>query len=117
MGCLDPRFIIVQTQRYSPQYGGLIQHPQQRIVGHTAEGNIAVLLPVLRMQSDKRQHINGCLKRIQVVTAPAAMETVPGVTSGHIPFEAFAKGIEPALVRMTGGAGVIRTQENRRVFL
>ena len=91
LGCLDPCFVIIQTERYLPQKRILLQHPEQRVFGHTAEGDIAVLLPSIWVQGDERQQINGGFERIQLAAGPTAMETVPGIAACHIPFEALAK--------------------------
>ena len=57
-----------------------------------------MLLPSLWVQRDKRQHIDWSFKSVQPVTAPKAVEAVPGITASSIPLKSFTKGIQPALV-------------------
>ena len=52
---------------------------------HTAERHIIVPLPLLLVQRNERQHINGSLKHIYRIALPDPAKTVPRITAVHIP--------------------------------
>ena len=80
------------------------QHLQHGVFGNTAECHIAVVLPVLGMQGDVRQQVDGSFKHIETVACADVVEAVVWIAAIYISLEAGSLGIEPSLVGMAGNA-------------
>lgn len=83
----------------------------------TAESHIAVLLPAVRVQGEKGKQIDGGLEYIEAVAGTDPVETAPRITALYVAPVAFALGIEPPLVGMTGNAAFIESDEHGVVML
>lgn len=62
--CLDPSRIMIQAENNLLQLWILFQHPEHGVFRCATERHIAVLLPVLWVQSKKSQQINRCFEHI-----------------------------------------------------
>ena len=82
-----------------------------------AEGRVAVPLPVLRVQGQKGQQVDGGLKYIEAVAGPGPVETAPGITALYVAPVALALGVEAPLVGVTGSAVFIESNEHSVVVL
>ncbi|MPN48732.1 hypothetical protein SDC9_196344 [bioreactor metagenome] len=81
----------------------MFRHPTQR--------HIAVLLPIILVHRNKRQHINGSLKHIDGIALSGVMKAVPWIASVHVALERFAMRISSSLMRMTSDTILIKTNE------
>ena len=91
-GGLDPRGVVVQAEHDLLEPGVLLQHPEHGVLRGAAEGHIAVLLPCLRVQRQKGQHVDGRLEHIEPAAVPEPVEAAPGIAALHIAPEALALG-------------------------
>ena len=71
-----------------------------------------MLLPAVRVQGEKGKQIDGGLEYIETVAGTDPVETAPGITALYVAPVAFALGIEPPLVGMTGNAAFIESDEH-----
>ena len=71
-----------------------------------------MLLPAVRVQGEKGKQIDGGLEYIEAVAGTDPVETAPGITALYVAPVAFALGIEPPLVGMTGNAAFIESYEH-----
>ena len=84
---LDARLVVVQAEEDVPEIRILLQHPEHGVFAGPAEGGVAVGLPVLLVQRQEGQHVNGGLEDVEAVAGPAVVEAVPSVAAAHIPLE------------------------------
>lgn len=61
-------------------------------------------LPVIRIERDKRQQINGGFKHIEPVAGSIVVKTVSGITAANVPLETWTERIQSPFMRMTGNA-------------
>ena len=61
---------------------------------------------------EKGKQIDGGLEYIETVAGTDPVETAPGITALYVAPVAFALGIEPPLVGMTGNAAFIESDEH-----
>ena len=111
-GGLDSGGIVIQAKDGFPQIWIFLQHPQHSMFRRTTESHIAVLLPAVRVQGEKGKQIDGGLEYIETVAGTDPVETAPGITALYVAPVAFALGIEPPLVGMTGNAAFIESDEH-----
>ena len=111
-GGLDSGGIVIQAKDGFPQIWIFLQHPQHSMFRRTTESHIAVLLPAVRVQGEKGKQIDGGLEYIEAVAGTDPVETAPGITALYVAPVAFALGIEPPLVGMTGNAAFIESDEH-----
>ena len=111
-GGLDSGGIVIQAKDGFPQIWIFLQHPQHSMFRRTTESHIAVLLPAVRVQGEKGKQIDGGLEYIEAVAGTDPVETAPGITALYVAPVAFALGIEPPLVGMTGNAAFIESYEH-----
>ena len=111
-GGLDSGGIVIQAKDGFPQIWIFLQHPQHSMFRRTTESHIAVLLPAVRVQGEKGKQIDGGLEYIETVAGTDPVETAPGITALYVAPVAFALGIEPPLVGMTGNAAFIESYEH-----
>ena len=104
-------FVIVQTEQDGIELRHPFQHFQYRLNGCAAAGYIAVLLPVLWMECDIGQHINGSLKHIEALICADMVKAVPGIAALHIQPECFPVAVGTPFVCMTGYALLIYTNK------
>ena len=112
LGRFDPGLVVVQAQCHLPQIRILLQHPHHGVLGCTAERNIAVLIPALRMQCDKRQHIHRGFEYIELIVRPTAVEAITRITACYISLEALSESVQPTFVCMTCNAVFIVSDEH-----
>ena len=103
---------MIQAKDGFPQIWIFLQHPQHSMSRRTAESHIAVLLPAVRVQGEKGKQIDGGLEYIEAVAGTDPVETAPRITALYVAPVAFALGIEPPLVGMTGNAAFIESDEH-----
>ena len=103
---------MIQAKDGFPQIWIFLQHPQHSLFRRTTESHIAVLLPAVRVQGEKGKQIDGGLEYIETVAGTDPVETAPGITALYVAPVAFALGIEPPLVGMTGNAAFIESYEH-----
>ncbi|MPN53886.1 hypothetical protein SDC9_201554 [bioreactor metagenome] len=82
------------------------------MLGNTTEGHIAVLLPVLRVQGDIRQQVDGRLEHIEEVVGSVIMKAIDRVAAVHISAERPALGVEAALVGVPRDAILVQPHKN-----
>ena len=61
-----------------------LQQLQHRLNGGAAAGHIAVALPVLRMERDVGEHIDGSFEHIEAPICADVVEAVAGIAALHI---------------------------------
>ena len=108
---LVPRGIVIQTEQDLLELRVLRQHPQHRLTANAAERHIAVLLPVVGVQRDIGEHIDGRFKHIKAIACPDVMEAVGRAAAFHIALESSALRVEPPLVGMSGNAVFIASHK------
>ena len=69
------------------------QHLHHRDWGRAAAGNIAMLLPLMRVHGDVRKHINGRFKNIKAPVRAGMMKAVTWVAGLDIQPKGFAKAV------------------------
>ena len=109
---LDARRVMVQAEDGTPDPRRLLQHPQHRLFSHAAQSHIAVPLPVLWVQCQKGEQVDGRLEYIEPVAGPVPVETVPGIAALHIDAEGLAHAAGAPLVGMTDNAVLIFPNEH-----
>ena len=109
---LNSGSVVVQAEDGFPQIWIFLQHPQHGMFRRTTESHIAVLLPAVRVQGEKGKQIDGGLEYIEAVAGTDPVETAPRITALYVAPVAFALGIEPPLVGMTGNAAFIESDEH-----
>ena len=109
--CLDPSRIMIQAENNLLQLWILFQHPEHGVFRCTTERHIAVLLPVLWVQSKKSQQINRCFEHIEPVTGPSPVKAVSGIASFYIATVALALRIDASFVGVAGNAMFIDSDE------
>ena len=78
-GRLNAALVIVGAKIYSFKLRMVFQSRQHRTLIYSVHSDIAVLLPVLRVQRYKRQHIYRSLKDIQPVAYSEMRKAVPSI--------------------------------------
>ena len=114
---LDARRIMIQAEDGTPYFWILLQHPQYRLLSHAAQSHIAVLLPALRVQSQKREQIDGRLEHIKAVAGPVPVEAVPGLLPSTLSAERLAGVVSVPLVSVRDNAVLILSDEHGVVIL
>ncbi|MPM28369.1 hypothetical protein SDC9_74891 [bioreactor metagenome] len=84
--------------------------------GHAVEGDIAVPLPVPRMQGNEGQHVDGCFEYKKGVALSDPMKAAARIAALHVTLVRLALGIGAALVRMPGNAVFIKADEHSVVI-
>ena len=88
----------------------------QHLIGYTAGGGIAVLLPAVSVKRNKGQHIYRCFKEIDSVTSSDPVKTVSRIAAVHVSFEGTLRACS-ALVSMNGNAFRILAHEHSVVVV
>ena len=109
---LNARRVMVQAEDRTPDLRCLLQHPQHRLFSHATQGNITVFLPVLWIQGQKGEQVNGRLEYIEPVAGPVRMEAVSGIAALHIDAEGLAYVAGAPLMGMTDNAVLIFPDEH-----
>lgn len=102
---------MIQAENNLLQLWILFQHPEHGVFRCTTERHIAVLLPVLWVQSKKSQQINRCFEHIEPVTGPSPVKAVSGIASFYIATVALALRIDASFVGVAGNAMFIDSDE------
>ena len=74
-----------------------------------------MLLPILLVQCDKRQQINGRFKNVESVAGSGVVEAASGIAALYIDAEGLAGAVDTALVGVTGNAGCVFSNKDRIV--
>ena len=95
----------------------LLQHPQQCVPGCAAERYIAVLLPVLWVEGNEGQQIDGRLEYVETPIGSNMMKAVLGITTLHIQSESFSLTVGTSLVCVSSNTVCIRADKHCVVVL
>lgn len=76
-------------------------HPEHGVFRYTAESHIAMALPILWVQGQKGQQINGGFEHIESFTAPSPVKAVSGIATFYITTVAFSLRIDTSFVGVT----------------
>ena len=109
---LISRVVVIKTEGHHLRSFHPRQNPPYRFIAGAAAGHIAVLLPVLRMQGDIGEKVDRGLKYIQVPIRPRVVKAVSRVTARHVEFEGLALAVGAALLRVTGNAVFVCSDEH-----
>lgn len=121
--CLEPlcgglsRPVVIQAEHHVPQVLILLQHPVHGLSSGAAQGHIAVGLPVIRVQGQKRQHVDGRLKHIEQIVSPHMVEAVLGAAALHIDLKGLAPAVGAPFVGVAGDATLVRAHKDAVVVL
>ena len=107
-------FVIVKAQIDDLRLRS--QHLHYRNWGRAAAGNLAVLLPLVWIHGDIRQHINGRFKHIKAPVRAGMMETVTWVAGLDVQPKGFAKAVRAAQMGVARAAAFIRADEHSVVM-
>lgn len=108
---------MIQAEDDLLQLWILLQHPEHGVFRCTAESHIAMALPILWVQGQKGQQINGGFEHIESFTAPSPVKAVSGIATFYITTVAFSLRIDTSFVGVTGNAMLIGSDEYSIVIL
>lgn len=111
------RLVVIQAEHHIMEAGVLFQHPVYGLAAGAAQGHIAVLLPAVRVQRQKGQHVHGRLEGIEDAVLSHVVEAVLGPAALHIGLEGLALAVGAPLVGVAGGALLIRAHKDAVVVL
>ena len=109
---LDASGVMVQAEEHRLEPWVLLQHPQHGLISHAAEGDIAVCGPLVRIERQEGQQVDGRFEHIELVAVSCVVEAVPGDTALHIDAEGLAEISNASLVGMTGNAVFVLSDEH-----
>ena len=89
-----------------------LQHLHHRNWGRAAAGNIAVLLPLLRVHGDIREHINGSLEHIKAPVRAGMMKAVTRVARLDVQAKRFAEAVRAAQMCVAWAVSFVRANEH-----
>ena len=75
-----------------------------------------MLLPLIRVHGDVREHINGCFEHIKASVRAGVMKTVTRVAGLDIQPKGFAKAVCAAQMRVARTAAFVRADEHSVVM-
>ena len=90
---------------------------QHRVFRHAAQGHIAVFLPVIRIERQIAQQVNGSLEHKQPAARPNVAEAIGWVGSVHIPFISGSVAVQAPFVGMPRGSFPVLPHKHRVVDL
>ena len=97
------------------------QHLHHRNWGRAAAGNVAVLLPLMWIHRDIREHIDGSFEHIKAPVRAGMMKTVTRVAGLDVQAKGFAEAVRAAQMRVARASTFVRADEHgvvmRRVLV
>lgn len=105
------RFIVIHADEHIGYVRIVLQHLKQYPVRHRAGRRIAVLLPVLLVHRDEREHIYRRFKQAEILALAVPVEAVFGFAAVGIALEA-AFAARAAHIRMSRNALAIEANEH-----
>ena len=109
--------VVIQAEHHIPEAGVLLQHPMYGLAAGATQGHVAVLLPVLRVQRQKGQHVNRGLEHIEQGVLSHVVEAILGPAALHVDLERFALAVGAPLVGVAGDALLVRAHKDAVVVL
>jgi hypothetical protein len=109
---LDAGLVMVQAQHRIFEMGIQLELPEHGVFGHAVEGDVAVPLPILGMQRNEGQHVDGRFEHIKGVAPPDPVKAVARIAALHVSLIRLALGVGAALVRVPGSAVFIKADEH-----
>lgn len=109
---LNASRIMIQSKDRTPYFRRLLQHSEHRLFSHTTQGHMAVLLPVVWIQGQKGERIDGCLEHINPVSGPVPEEAVSGIATLHIDVKGLAVVVSTPLLGTTANAVFVLSGEH-----
>lgn len=107
-----PSLVIIKRQTDGLDAWVLLQYPEHCLSTCAAKRHVALALPVLRVQADIGQQIDGGLENEQVLTGACMVEAVLRQTAFYIDPKGPAFEIGASHMGMTGNAVLVETDEH-----
>ena len=106
-----PRLVVLQTEQHIVEMSTLLQYPVHGLAAGAAQGHIAVLLPALRVQLQKGQHVDRRLEDIEDAVLARVVEAVLGLLPSTLTLKDLPWLLVLPLVDVVGDAVLVRAHK------